>query len=86
MGYRSWLMLITVLGGLLLGPMWAEFGLDEPQNRWIEAGVFLVGVTATIAAWRFLARSFPADEVEDLIPRNREIDEFTATWRRRRGG
>ncbi len=59
MDYRLWLMLITVLGLLLLGPIWAEFGLDEPQNRWIGAGVFLVGVVATIAAWRFLARSFP---------------------------
>jgi hypothetical protein len=85
MDFRTWVLVAVVLGFLLVGPIWSEFGPGGPRNRWIEAVVFLVGVGASVALWRFLAKSFPADEVEDLIPRLRELPELEGRRARRRG-
>lgn len=85
MDFRTWVLVAVVLGFLLLGPIWSEFGPGGPRNRWIEAAVFLVGVGTSVAVWRFLTESFPAEEVEDLIPRFRELRELEE-WRARRRG
>lgn len=84
MDVRTWVLAVVVLGSLLVGPIWSEFGPGGPRNRWIEAAVFLVGVGASVVIWRFLAQSFPAEEVEDLIPRLRELRELEERRARRR--
>ncbi len=84
MDLRTWVLVVIVLGSLLLGPIWSEFGPGGPGNRWFEAVALLVGVGASVAVWRFLTESFPADEVEDLIPRHRELRELEARRARRR--
>lgn len=85
MDLRTWVLVAFVLGFLLVGPIWSEFGPGGPRNRWIEAAVFLIGVGASVAAWRFLTESFPAEEVEELIPRFREMRELDRRRARRRG-
>ena len=84
MDLRTWVLVGIVLGFLLLGPLWSEFGPGGPGNRWIEAVAFLVGIGASVAVWRFLTKSFGADEVDDLIPRLRELREFEERRARRR--
>ena len=67
----TWGPTLIVIGSLLGLPLWSELGPGEPHNRWFDAVSFLVGVAVCLALWRFLSRSFPAEEVESLVPANR---------------
>jgi len=80
---RFWLNTIVVLGGLLGGPLWVELAPDGEGNRWMGAGMFVVGALGAIGLWRFLAASFPADEVDELIPAHRQARETKERLRQR---